>query len=413
MRILFFSNHLRGPKGNAGARSWHQARCLGERHEVEIIIPGVDPVTAQPVTPDTFAGLPEGNVHVHLLPVASNDRSSLWLRAKYYLSAIPRQFLLGLTRPRPDIVLSMGLPITTLFVAWLTSLRYRIPFVVDVRDLPFETAFEVGYIRNKLFADILRITESFLLRRADAVFTNSPRYKPLLERKGVSARRITIALIGYDGFDEPSSDELAAWKQRLKNSLSPRTQCLGVYAGTVGHAFPVEDIIDGARAMKDKTEFGFVIVGDGQRLQEFREIAQAEELNVHFTGRVGKHDVAAICRVCDYCIYPANKGTFSGAILGNKVFDYLGAGKPVLYIGGDSAVWDLVEDLGAGLAVEPGDTAAFSTCVARLTAGSDDYKRLVAAACQLSARGMTARRSAESLRDALEVIGRRDGYAVP
>lgn len=403
--LLFFSNHLRGPHGSAGARSWHQAKCLANRFQVSVILPMIDPVTAKLVTQETFSGLPD-SVDVRLIRVTDNDRSSLLRRALYYLSAMPKQLLLGLRVPRPKIVLSMGLPVTTLGIAWITSVLRRAYFVVDVRDLPFDTAAELGYLKNRHFIGVLRGLEGFLLRRADAVLVISPRHKPHIAERGVDAKRITIASVGYDNFEETPKNIITEWRTALQMDLAPETQLIGVYSGTLGYAFPVEEILEGAKKLTEDKRFGFVFLGDGQRLDEFRNFANTHKLNAHFTGRVNKRDVMAICRAAGYCIYPANRGTFSSAILGNKVFDYLGAGQPVLYVGEDSAVWDLIDELDAGLYVGLGNPEGFADAARQLLNDPDCAVRLRNGASQLVSRGYTAEASAEKLLEVIEnVIG--------
>lgn len=396
-KILYFSNHLRGPKGAAGARSWHQVRRLGDDYEVCVIIPAIDPVTAQTVTEQTFAGLNPNTVTVKRVHVGSNDRSSLWRRTRYYLAAMPRQFWYGITAKRPDVVLSMGLPITTLFLAWLASVWHRSKLVVDVRDLPFDTAAELGYIRNKIVIATLRGIEGFLLRRADAVITNSPRYVPALGAKGIAANKITLAYIGYDAFEAPSLDIISDWRAEMLAKLDPATEVIAIYSGTLGFVVPIEEILAGAMALKEERRFGFVFLGDGQRLEKFREVAETNGLNAYFAGRVTKMEVMAACRAADLCLYPSSPGRFSGAILGNKVFDYLGADKPVLYVGKDSAVWDLLQELKAGVFTPLGAPEEFAQNVRQLS--DNDYlaRSLSGNAAKLETRGLTAVASANQV----------------
>ena len=348
--ILYFSNHLRGPKGSAGARSWHQVKKLSDSFHVSVVIPSIDPVTSKPVTAETYDGLDFKKVDVIKISTSSNDRSSIYKRTRYYLSAMKGQLRAGLKpAKKPSIVLCMGLPLTTLLVAWITAIRNRAFFVVDVRDMPFETAYEVGYIKSRVIIRLALLAENFLLKRADHILTNSPRYKPALINKGVKESRVTVAYIGYDNFAEPSMSSIENWRRNIAEKLAPETEFVGVYSGTLGHAFPVESILEGARLLSNEKKYGFVFLGDGQRMDEFIEASEKYNLNAVFLGRVAKDSVASICRAVDYCIYPAHSGDFSAAILGNKVFDYLGARKPILYIGNDSAVWDLISNTDSGL----------------------------------------------------------------
>lgn len=403
-KILFFSNHLRGPGGSAGARSWHQARRLGAQFRVTVVIPSIDPVTAQPVTEKTYEGLNPKTVTVKKAALKRNDRSSLWRRIGYYLSAMPKQFWLGMTAERPVVVLSMGLPITTLLIAWLSTIRFRCKLVVDVRDLPFDMAVEIGYLRNRIVVAFLRSIESFLLRRAGAILTNSPRYEPLLVAKGVLRDKITVAYIGYDGFEEPPAVTVANWRRRMLMTLDPSTQMIAIYSGTLGHVVPVEEILEGARALKEDKRFGFVFLGDGQRLQAFKTFAQTNKLNAHFEGRVTKQEVMAACRAADICLYPAGPGNYASAILGNKVFDYLGADKLVFYIGEDSAVRDLLVSLDAGIFTPLRQPEEFAKNLLQLIDLPSEPLKYKGVASKLRARKLTASASADVLADVIETL---------
>lgn len=401
--VLFFSNHLRGPHGAAGMRSWHQARHLAQDFDVTVVIPAIDPVTARPVSPESYAPLPP-EVTVRLVPVAENDRRSLKSRARYYLSAVPRQIWLGLNAPRAQIVLSMGLPITTLSIAWLSAIWHRCPLVVDVRDMPFEMAGEIGFIKNRWMLRLLIAVDTFLLRRAEQIVTNSPRYKQLLAARGLAENRITVAMIGYDGLNAPSDAQIADWRNRMKAELGPEVMVVGLFAGTMGAALPIKALIDGAAELSNDPRVGFAFLGDGQELANLQALATEQGARIWFPGRVTKQDVAAACRAADFCLYPAENGTFSGALLGNKIFDYLGAGRPILYMGHDSAVRDLILDMKAGTCFEPQDSASFAAGVVKLIDSPNHRAELTVSGTALETKGLTAAASAHKLRDLLHRI---------
>lgn len=398
--VLFYSNHLRGPKGAAGARSWHQARCLSEIFDVTVVIPGVDPVTAEPVTEETYEGLDLDRVRVIRLRVATNDRSSVLRRALYFLSAMTAQLRAGFTTRRPDVVLSMSLPITQLMVAALVAAVRRVPLIVDLRDMPFETAAEVGYIRSRPIVGLLRWLETRMLAQARVILTNSPYYKRYLCERGLDGGRIHVAAIGYDDFDEPPMEQIRLWRQRM---LAAFGECppefVGVYAGTLGYAFPIDAILRAGALLRDDPAVGLVFLGDGQRLEEYRRYAQEHGIRAKFLGRVRKLDVHAACRAADFCIYPASPGKFSGAILGNKVFDYLGAHKSIIYVGGPSAVADVITQLQAGILCADGAPEEFARAVTALRSDAARRQRLEQGAAGFRAAGYTARAAAERLRE--------------
>lgn len=213
-RILYVSNHLRGPGGAAGTRSWQQANVLSETWNVTVVLPKTDPVTTQAVTSETYAGLDLGSVDVRPVRSITLDRSREWKRVLFYIVGAMGQFWAGLKTRNVACVLAMSLPIKSLLVATILAFFKRVPLVVDVRDLAFETAIEMRYLRNGTLSRFALTTEIICLRRAKMILTNSPHYKPMLEARGIEAGRIIVAPIGFDDFETSSNAEIA--KSRLE-----------------------------------------------------------------------------------------------------------------------------------------------------------------------------------------------------
>ncbi len=396
--ILYYSNHLRGPQGEAGARTWHQVKCLSEQHFVSVIIPGIDPVTQKKVTDDTCAGLNRQKVKVIKTWTSKSDRSRRWRRVVFFVSAMAGQFWYGMKERRPDLVLSMSVPITQLLVARIIASIRRVPFGINVRDFPVETAREVGYAKSRRFAALMIWLETRIFRSADFILTVSPYYVEFLKERGVDGSKVTLAPIGYDDFTAPAIETIELWRQRMEKSLRKNSgECfIGLYAGTLGHAFPVEKIMNGAERLRYDTNVGFVFVGDGQREAEFKADMEKKGINGLFLGRQKKADVHAICRAVDFCIYPAAAGKFASGILGNKVFDYLGAGKPILYVGGKGAVRDVIEELGAGMFCEHEDVV-FAENVLKLKYSESLRAKLSKNAAGFRSKNYTASSSAGKL----------------
>lgn len=350
-KIFFISNHLRGPKGAAGTRSWQQVKELSKSFDITVAIPEVDPVTGHLVTAETYDGLNRDRVSVKLVSCTSLDRASKISRVLFYVTAGFGQFIEGLKIRHPSCILVMSLPLTSLWVGMFLSRIKGCPLVVDVRDLPFDTAAEVGYLRKGFFLNLAIFAESFALRSASFVVCNSERYKPMLINRGVSAERIETLVIGYDDFDAPSQNLVNEFRYKILNCFSnSKPTFVGIFVGTFGHVVEVETVLEAARLLKHRKDIGFLFVGSGQRLLEYQARAEREGLVVHFTGRVTKENIQPMCRAADFCIYSAKAGEMSAAMLGNKLFDYLGAEKPVIYSGPESAVLDVIKMLNAGLA---------------------------------------------------------------
>lgn len=402
--IIFYTNHLRGPKGLAGARSWHQAKCLAENYNLTVILPRIDPVSSNIVTDEMYSGLDENKVEIQKVWTIVNDRSNIFSRAAFFLSATFSQFFKGLFCSKPDLVFSMSLPVTMLTVALIISRIRKAPLIVDVRDLPFETAIELGYLKKSWLVNFLIYLETLCLKKAASIVTNSPRYVPILVDRGISHRNIHLAYIGYDNFKRPSNESINRSRDDLIQKFQSPPRILAVYAGTIGYAFPVEEILEGAKLLKNNKEIGFVFLGDGQRQKEFVSFSKENCLNVLFLGRLNKNDVHTICCAADICLYPSRSGKFSEAILGNKVFDYLGAEKPIIYIGSEGAVSDIICELSAGVICPLGDPQVFVNELLLLTRSQKMMQMYAKGASQFREAGYTAQKSASILKALVDEI---------
>jgi glycosyltransferase involved in cell wall biosynthesis len=372
--FLYFSNHLRGPAAAAGARTWHQCRNSPAEVRVAVVIPDVDPVSATKVEERHYAGLDGSRIEVLRLPSAPLNRDSKLSRAFFYGALTLRQFLAGMRGPRPRAVISMSLPLSMLLVARLVAWLRRIPLYVDVRDLPFDVAGEVGYARPSGWTALAARIEAKVIRSADLVFTVSPRFKSALEERG--CRRVVYNPIGFDNFDLAGTDPRFTRAALDAMFGTGAMSLLVVSAGTFGHVMEVGALLQAAAELKDRTDIGFLLVGDGQCLGQYQRQVAETGANVRFLGRVSKAAVSQICRSVDAAYYGSSGGFYTNAMLGNKVFDYMGAGLPVLYHGPDSAVRDVLRPSECALMTEAGNLKGLVGDILRLADDAALRRRL-------------------------------------
>ena len=79
-----------------------------------------------------------------------------------------------------------------------------------------------------------------------------------------------------------------------------------------------------------------------------------------------KFVVSEICRRADVCVYPLIDGKVIAALLGNKIFDYMGAGKSTVYTGPRGDVSRLIDAAGGGICLPPGDAAGLAAAILEL-----------------------------------------------
>ena len=349
--ILLIFHHFRTPKQRGGLRSYHIVKKLVQAgNSVVTVVPGVDTLSGirDSTVKGRFWAKSSGQDIGRIIKVNSFDniRTSKFKRTCYYLSFSLLQFLVSLTIRKPRIVITTSIPLSSLILAWIISQIKGAKLLVDVRDLSLDTATELGYFADGLFVRTCKFLESFVFRQADQVIVVSKGMGRFLQAKGVLQENIFFVPIGFDGDDIISHDQFD-----VCDTYKLQGKFVVLYAGTLGHVVDIDIILESAYLLRADSKVHFLIVGDGQRLPEYKSRADKLGLNIIFAGQHPKNRIKDFCLAADICLYPLNGGQVVGTLAGNKIYDYLGNGCPVIYSGPEGDVAELITKNNLGSAV--------------------------------------------------------------
>ena len=83
-----------------------------------------------------------------------------------------------------------------------------------------------------------------------------------------------------------------------------------------------------------------------------------------------KGEISSFCSQADVCVYPANNGNVINAMLGNKIFDYLGNGTLTIFSGPTSDVCNLIQSVDGGTCVSA-DSQQLANAIVELSCDLD------------------------------------------
>ena len=127
------------------------------------------------------------------------------------------------------------------------------------------------------------------------------------------------------------------------------------YAGAYGAANALGTLIQAARNLEGD-RVGFVLVGQGPEKESLQTLASGLR-NVLFLPPLAHSCIPQFLAEMDVLyIGLRNRPLFRFGVSPNKLFDYMAAGRPVVFAG--RPMNDIVAEAGAGLSVAPGDPAA-------------------------------------------------------
>jgi len=271
----------------------------------------------------------EGVKFIWLPSFAHRDND--WRRLLNMLDYTWRAYWLGLRLPHlerrimpPNVVIGCSVHLFAVWAAYQLSRHYRAHFVMEVRDLWPQGLLDIGLWREgQLQVRFLRWLEQWLYARAESIIILSPLTREYLARYSSAWADKTVYI--------PNGTRTARFEQ-AETAPSPDTGPLRVmYLGAMGISNGVDLIIQ-AMQIIEQAEPGLlecVLVGDGPEKPHLQQMARNLGLkNVLFQGAVPRAQVPQYAMQADILVLVQREVLYGSS---NKLFDYLAAGKPIVF----------------------------------------------------------------------------------
>ncbi len=375
MRILFLTYNLIPPNQPGSIRAWQVASFLVRSgHDVIVVTSNTHYMTGSVGLKS--AGGVDNLKALTVKRVASpikNPRQTKWHRIMHDTMVAFRQLLESVKEiQNVDLVLSASPPILTPLTACLLSRMFSSAHIFEVRDMLAEGLKAGKIIRNKAFIAVIDKLERFCFTVSDGLIAVTPGIKRLMLGKGVPEANIKLIT---NGVEDELYELLPDSKVKRKEWNVPDDAFIAFFSGTLSTFSNVGLLLEAARLCKD-TSIHFLIAGEGQKRTEYEAYCTRHRLNnVRFLGAQPRAEIPGLCVMSDICVHMFKEGPFWDIFFSNKMFDYMGAGRPVVYSGGgDSA--DLVRRSEGGVVVRSEDPVALSNGILYLYENPDKRKQL-------------------------------------
>jgi glycosyltransferase involved in cell wall biosynthesis len=268
----------------------------------------------------------------------------------------------------PDVVLGSSPQLFAALGAWRVARRLGVPFVLEVRDLWPESLGVIGRRRGPGYWGLWAIAR-FLYRSAARIVVLTRGVQEYLERLGVPPSRIVYV---------PNGADLEAFLERAPQRGDGLRM---VYAGAHGPANGLDVVLGAAALVRNDSRVRFLLVGDGPAKAELMRQAQANELsNVEFLEPVSKARIPELLASCDAGLMVLKDvPLFAFGVSPNKLFDYWGAGLPVICnVPGEVAGW--VRDANGGVQATDATAESLAQSIRTLLAMSPERRAALGAA---------------------------------
>jgi colanic acid biosynthesis glycosyl transferase WcaI len=379
MRLTYITEYLNTPEDGGLMRTWEIARYLTVRgHHVTTIVSAPHHMTgALPpnmgkrlIFWERIAGIRVARVWAY-----PGFRRGTFGRILYYLSFPPLALLAAFQSPRPDIVVGSIPPLFSAPVAWFVARMHGARFVLELRDGWLEFATARGLIPRRVAPVLFRL-QRWLIHRADLVVAVTPGLAEIARNNGKDPGRVLLIMNGFeeDVFAAAAVDEQA--QAELGALLGLSGKFFVVYAGTLGLARDTDIFVRAAVRLSSIPEVHFVFMGEGEKRMGMQAFCAAHGLtNCSFVSLQPRKRVPRLLAGAHVGVNSIARDQALESSLGNKLFEYMACGLPVVSAGdGDSA--EFVRATGGGLVVPPEDDAAFADAIRFLWANPDERETM-------------------------------------
>ncbi|MDD9207501.1 glycosyltransferase family 4 protein [Georgenia sp. 10Sc9-8] len=291
-------------------------------------------------------------VAVHRAPLWPDHAPSAGRRALNYLSFAVGATIVGMRVLRDvQVNLVYSSPITAAVPALVLRAIARIPFVLQVQDMWPQTVMESGFLagRGAVVERGLQRFCDYVYRRARSIAVTSPGMKDLITSRGIPPEKVLVVPNWSDERSFYPVEPDAA----LKDHLGLERPFTVMYAGNVGDLQALDALIDAAAVLKERTDIGFAIVGDGvQRAKLEHEVSERALKNVSFHEPQPFSRMAAVLALGDVQFVSLKDMPLFRTTVPSKLQATLAAGRPILgALRGDAE--EIITAAQAGVVVEP------------------------------------------------------------
>jgi colanic acid biosynthesis glycosyl transferase WcaI len=209
----------------------------------------------------------------------------------------------------------------SLFPGLLAKKMFRVKWIIDIRDLWFENAIELGLLEKESFlARFFKTFRSYSFRQSDGLTYTAETIVKKLEQKGYYLPE--KKLFNPNGFN-PDSYPLS--EKRSKSVL---------YLGNVGLAYELDLIVD-AISLSEHDDWNFVIRGGGDSLDDLKQKINEHNLadRIKLIPPLSRKELLDFVSKCYIGVCPLKNKSSLASVIPTKVIEYLGCGIPFISSG--------------------------------------------------------------------------------
>lgn len=273
----------------------------------------------------------DGRVHIHRFWCPREKQNTLSRAIRYVWLVLREYWMVGRVgkNDKCDVALLASTPPILGLIAERIKNAHNCRVVYMLQDIFPDSLLNTGIVRKKgLLWKIGRRIEDSVYMSSDRTIAISDDFKKNIMAKGVSADKISVIPNWAD------TDSIH-YVERSDNPLFDkygldRSKFYIAYSGNIGLTQNMDMLLNAAYKLLDRTDIGFILVGDGAYRETVERRIQDEKLkNVHLLPFQPYEDIANVFSLGDVGLIISKPGVGSNSVP-SKAWGYMAAERSLL-----------------------------------------------------------------------------------
>lgn len=292
-----------------------------------------------------------------LLPRGKGGGIRLFIN--YYSFAVfasIKAFLMGLNIKFDAIIVHEPSPITQYYPALLMNKIWKTPVYFWVMDLWPESLSIAGGVKNKWILNYYENVIKRFYKNSEKILITSQGFRKSINQKG----NFDDKIIYFPNWAEDTISE--GNKDFPIPSLPDGFKVM--FAGNIGEAQDLDNIVKAALELRDKKDIKFILVGDGRKMPFVKEFIEEHQLQetVFTMGRFPVEAMSSFFDKADVMLVTLKDDPIFNLTVPAKLQAYMSASKPVIaMLNGEGA--DNVKEADCGFTVSAGDYQSLANTI--------------------------------------------------
>ena len=379
MRVCFVSPNF-PPEVNAPATRLHEHAREWVRGggDVDVItdVPNYPEGVVYPGYENRYSEEDVDGIRVHRVPMMTAPNAGSAKRIASFVS-----FMLSAIWHRknvaahPDVIVATSPQFFSAIAGWWIAKRFRVPFVLEIRDLWPESIVAVGAMKRNAAIRMFERIERFLYRSADHVVVVTDAFVEHVVAGGARPENVTVLKNGADlGRLVPPPDDVRA---EIRRRHGWEGKFVAAYTGTIGMAHRADILLEAAKRCPDP-DVQWVVIGTGaERAALEAATAEADLDTFTLVDKQPRERILGYLAETDVAVVHLRDTPLFRTVIPSKLFEAMAFGVPIAHgVQGESRA--LVEAAGVGLGFASEDADALVDTVLRLKSDPALYAQIQA-----------------------------------